>query len=603
MNSLLKSKRLNEHILFFIELMAIVFWGAQLINSDAYYVNYVILLMITAVCIFRNRRNVFARPSDLSDKHIKRDCIIINTFAVLFAFMVAFANYKLWTFSVLPEDYGFGFKWCYTHFMRIMLVAGGFFAFRNIFVALVCSIKWFVWNKCDNTFDPKKVFAVCFGILLVTRLIVLFYCQYPGILSPDSISQIKQSITNNYSNHQPFYHTMVIKIFVSIGWYLFNDINAAVATYSVFQIIFTSLCFAFAVSTMSWMRVPRWIVKAAIMFFVLMPYHIVYAITMWKDVMFGCFVLLWVISFFRCMYEIGNKILGYIVLTISSIGTCLFRSNGFLVFVILTFALIVLWKTKKKGMLVVFVSAIIISFVMKHPVLDSLEVSQPDTIESLSIPAQQIARVVQEGCDLDDWERDLLGEVIDIELIPENYLPHVSDPIKILVRLKGNQNLLVDKTIDYIKLYLSLGIKHPMVYARAWIDQTRGYWNAGYEYWRWSLWCEENDLGIMRTTNNTTINLMLSEYLWLFTDIQVLRLFLSIGLFVWIDILLLMIALLRKDKVGAFVSLPILAIVVSLLVATPVSYEFRYIYAAFCALPMVIVIVLRPMGTCQTSES
>ena len=61
------------------------------------------------------------------------------------------------------------------------------------------------------------------------------------------------------------------------------------------------------------------------------------------------------------------------------------------------------------------------------------------------------------------------------------------------------------------------------------------------------------------------------------------------------DILMFIIALLRKDKQGAFASLPILAIVLSLLVATPVYSEFRYIYAAFCALPMIITIVLRPL--------
>ena len=82
--------------------------------------------------------------------------------------------------------------------------------------------------------------------------------------------------------------------------------------------------------------------------------------------------------------------------------------------------------------------------------------------------------------------------------------------------------------------------------------------------------------------------------MWIFSDIQLLRLFLCIGLFVWIDIVILMIALLKKDKLGAFVAMPILVIVASLLVATPVFSEFRYIYAAFCSLPMVAVIALRP---------
>jgi hypothetical protein len=232
---------------------------------------------------------------------------------------------------------------------------------------------------------------------------------------------------------------------------------------------------------------------------------------------------------------------------------------------------------------------------MKHAVLAKLEVTQPDTIESLSIPVQQIARVVYEGCELNEWQSTLLNEIIDIEQIPSNYSSYISDPIKSLVRQKGNQQLLKQKKADYLKLYISLGLEYPSLYMNAWIDQTRGYWNAGYEYWRWSLDIYENDLGIVRTTKNISIDLMLREYLWLFTNIQGLRLFISIGFFVWIDILMLMVALLRKDKVGAFVSLPILVVVASLLVATPVFSEFRYIYAAFCALPMIIVIALRPI--------
>ena len=77
-------------------------------------------------------------------------------------------------------------------------------------------------------------------------------------------------------------------------------------------------------------------------------------------------------------------------------------------------------------------------------------------------------------------------------------------------------------------------------------------------------------------------------------EIHFLRLFLSIGPFIWADMLALMVALLRKDKLGAFVSLPVLSIVLTLLLATPLVAEVRYIYSAFCTLPIVLVTVLRP---------
>ena len=592
MNYSFKTKGMNEQSLFVIQLIVILFWGFQLLSGDAYYVNYAFLLMVTAVCIYRNRETGETHSGSKREKYFD---VMINIFAILFSLMVGLANYKLCLFAVLPEDFGYGFKRCYHYFMMILLFAGGFFAFKNIFIALARDLKRFIWSKCENTVNYKTAFAVCFVLLIVTRLIVLFCCQYPGVLSFDSINQMQQILTGSYSNHHPFYHTMVIKLFVMIGMRLFNDINDAVATYSVFQIIFTSLSFAFAVSTIARMKAPGWMVIVSIMFFVLMPYHITYAITMWKDIMFGCFVLLFVTSFFRCIYKVGHKTWNYIILTISCLGTCLFRSNGFFVFVILTLAFIALWKTKNKKILIVFISTLIISFVMKHAVLAGLGVTQPDTVEALSVPLQQIARVVKEGCELNDSQRDLLSKVIDVEKIPKTYNPGYADPIKNLVRDKGNQNLLVEQKTNYIKLYFSLGIKYPRDYLKAWIDQTKGYWNAGYEFWRWSLGVFENDLGIEGKTNNISVELMFREYLWLFTNIQGLRLFLSIGLFVWIDILMLMAALLRKDKMGVFISLPILAITASLLMATPTYAEFRYIYAAFCILPMVIIIVLRPV--------
>ena len=101
-------------------------------------------------------------------------------------------------------------------------------------------------------------------------------------------------------------------------------------------------------------------------------------------------------------------------------------------------------------------------------------------------------------------------------------------------------------------------------------------------------------MGIERTIRSESLNKAFMEYLWIFSNIQLLRIFLCIGLFVWIDIVILMISLLKKDKVGAFAAMPILVIVASLLIATPVFSEFRYVYAAFCSLPMVAVIALRP---------
>ena len=577
-----------------IQICLMALWGTQLLNTDAYYVNYLLILIAASVCFLINAKSADLSISSNGDRFT--DTVILVS-AAAFSCMVGSANYRIWALTDLPEEFGTCFRWIYRIFLIVSIYVGGFFVFRNIFTVVFSNINGLKWksDKEERT-DPKKIFLISFTLLVLTRCILLYSCQYPGNLTPDSTMQISQTISGEYTNHHPFYHTMVIKCFMDLGMFLFHDINAAVATYSFFQILFMAMSFSFAVSTMARMEVPRWIIRITMVFFLFMPYHIIYAATMWKDVMFGCFILLLTIFTYRCMNGIGSRYLNYVMLALSGIGTCLFRSNGFFAFLLFTLAFVLIRKLSNRGVLIVLVAVLAVSSVMKYPVLANLGVSQPDISEYLSIPTQQIARVIYEGCELNEWEKSVLSEVIDLDKVPEKYANHISDPIKGLIVQKGNQQFIAANKGTFIKLYFSLGLKYPLVYLRAWIDQTRGYWNAGYEYWRWYNGVIDDSLGLKRTVNISFLDTALREYLWLFTGIQILRLFLSIGLFVWIDLLMFIISFLKKDPDGIIASLPILVVVLSLLVSTPVFSEFRYVYAAFCSLPMVIVIVMRPNG-------
>lgn len=162
MNELKILNGFNERSPFIIQLLIILFWGCQLLSGDAYYVVYAVILIIAVICTIKNRAS---GEKQFGLKHGKYVDVIINVFAILFSCMVAFANYKLWSFSVLPEDFGYKLKWCYHHFMRIMMLVGGYVAFKNIIIAIVRSIKCFIWNKGKNTIDYKTAFVCCFVIL------------------------------------------------------------------------------------------------------------------------------------------------------------------------------------------------------------------------------------------------------------------------------------------------------------------------------------------------------------------------------------------------------------------------------------------------------
>lgn len=83
----------SKKFLYFQSIM-IFFWGSQLLNSDAYYVNYLLLLIIASICCYYNiQANVLFKKQD---RYLD---IIMIVFSIVFSCMVTFSNYKVWSFG------------------------------------------------------------------------------------------------------------------------------------------------------------------------------------------------------------------------------------------------------------------------------------------------------------------------------------------------------------------------------------------------------------------------------------------------------------------------------------------------------------------------
>ncbi len=567
-----------------IQAIAILYWLLFLQNSDSYYVPYLLIGICSSIALYSNKtkRQVFHRDWEQ---------ITIIICSSVFSLMICAANYALFMNLNLPDRAGKIFIALYKAFTIFAVLFGGFSAFWNLLNCLVEHFKGFYWKKIPNK-QGGGIYVLSILLISTINLFFLFMCKYPGNITPDSLQSIGQSLSNSYSNKHPFYFTMIVKFFQVLGLKLTNNINISVVLFSVFQVVFMAACFSFIILTLYQMQISKKIIVGCLLFYTMMPYHIMYSFTMWKDVMFGGFVLLYITATFRILKNVGNyKNIDKIVLLIGGIGTCLFRSNGWFVFLLTVLCAIVLFGKTRKRMCALLATILIITFILKHPILSYLNVSQPDTIESLSVPAQQIARVVVDHNDLSEEQRELLGKIVNVEAISETYLPYISDPIKNLVRTSKNQDYLEEHKAAYLKLYFALGLSHLDTYLYAWIDLTKGFWNGGYAYGIWSGSVRENDFGVERIVHSEKIRIALEEYLWLYPNVPVLQIFVCIGFFVWLVIGFGILCILRKDKEGFFVIIPVLSIVLSLMVATPVYAEFRYAYAVFCCVPFLLFAV------------
>ncbi|MGI6680526.1 MAG: hypothetical protein ACOX3T_03440 [Bdellovibrionota bacterium] len=124
--------------------------------------------------------------------------------------MITFSNYKLFTEIVLNKN-----------LVMLLIFLGLFFAFKNIFLVMVFYKEKIFWDKSENVAKPLKVFLISFLSMVILNLSILFLCEFPGNLSLDSIDQLGQILKGYYTNHHPFYHTMIIKVFITPGAFFF----------------------------------------------------------------------------------------------------------------------------------------------------------------------------------------------------------------------------------------------------------------------------------------------------------------------------------------------------------------------------------------------
>ena len=126
----------------------------------------------------------------------------------------------------------------------------------------------------------------------------------------------------------PFWHTMLVQVFVKIGLALFGEINRAVACYHVFQISFLAAVFAYALMTLYQIGVPRLCLGAVFFVYGLLPYNIVYSVTLWKDVSFGASALLLATAFYRLLKSVGKPLPNWVTFVLGALGVSLLRTNG-----------------------------------------------------------------------------------------------------------------------------------------------------------------------------------------------------------------------------------------------------------------------------------
>ena len=448
-------------------------------------------------------------------------------------------------------------------------------------------------KQSKNKISNKKVLFAAFITILICWL-PYYLALFPGTISPDSISELTM-ITNNFqtmSDHHPILHVLFMSIPYTIGLKIFDSANIALAITSSLQSIIMALIFAYSILFLYKKNINKYCILIILACYALFPMHGFYSMVMWKDVLFAGSFLLLTIECMKLLQDYQNNIIQkktLITFTIVSILCVFLRNNAFYMYIFLTPITLILMRKHLKKILIPFIIVFVIYISVKGPIFNALEIKKSASSEYIGMPMQQIGRMAFKGVDFTKEQEKLLNELMPIEKMKEEYNPRVSDGIKFSKHY--NIEVFNKNKLDYAKLWLELIIEYPKIAIEAYLNSTLGYWYPNVQYWSVANNVWENDLGI---SEEPIVSEKIKEKILNIENrnVPIITIIWSIGLWFWLFAILVYVAIKKGTFINVYPFIPSIGIWITMMVASPVFGEFRYVYCVISTIPVLFVYTL-----------
>lgn len=473
-------------------------------------------------------------------------------------------------------------------------------SFSDVLVIILASIlvyfllnALFVVSKKINVISnfklKKKFFLVEFLFIFILWLPVFVIC-FPGGIFSDTFLSLGQAM--GYApldNHHPILYTLIIRLIAKILHTA--DLTKICATYVFGQMLFMELTIVYLTYWLNKKSIKPLYILMAFLFLCFFPYVPLNSITMWKDTMYCLMILLFSLTLADLCFDISllNNWLYIGKFLLFGILVCFFRNNGFYVFFFSVIFTIVYTIIKKKffwKFIILGLSTSIAVGIIQGPVYNYLGLNNSLTVESLGIPVQQIASVIYEDRDLTSSQEEILFNICSEQDWKNYYAPCIFDQLKWYVP-SFNASYLDEHKIDFLKIWFELLPSNLDLYLSSYFMATNSFYNLHYTFgsaaFYTGVWFEnqgvvenniiKNQMGIDLKDNLNRTPLMRESWFILFLLVTL-----------WLA--------LSKNKINIFAFLPALLSTITVLIATPVSSHFRYIFYLVLLLPVFVIMSL-----------
>lgn len=346
-------------------------------------------------------------------------------------------------------------------------------------------------NKGKFLSHFEKIMENRFGVFWIAGIIFIFWLPtlvflYPGTLINDTWGQLQQFMSFVEGNgglwdHHPIFDTLLMGILIVPLAELTGRWHMVIFGYVLLQSVITSMVFSCTVKYVyKQLKIGNLAAFGIMLMYCVLPFFPASVQTVSKDALFSWIFVLFLIYFVEIIRSNGKVLRNkkfLFVITLLTILCCLTKKVGMYVVLLSLLFVFTFLRKNRKYMLVPIGCSCIMMFLVMPFVCDALDVSLGGKQEMFSLPFQQTARYVKYyGYDMTEEERQVIDNVLTIGDLAERYDPYNADPVKLWYQKGSGADY-----VEYIKVWIKQGIRHPGVYISAFVNMLAG-WFSWSEY-------------------------------------------------------------------------------------------------------------------------
>lgn len=526
---------------------------------------------------------------------------------------------------LVGQSYALAGNWslCFGGGFRIIGFLQAFAGYAILFRCLIALFLGVYQRVVNSGWRPErlerflggKCFRNVFLLLMLLWTPVLLL-SYPGNLCYDCLGQIEQGLgLTPYSAHHPLLHTLLVSSLIKAGRLLTGGNDIGLFVYVLLQAAALAAALAAMAARLAKRQVSLAVRLGVVCVYVFAPMYSNMASTAVKDVPFMAAVIWYLLLLEELVTEEtadrGSLYWLRLVLVQALVG--LLRNNG-IYMVVLTGVLFVcknVFDRKKSGekvtigrakitkRLTLLLCMAVLPFLVcragNELLTRGLSAEKGSVAEMLSIPFQQTARYLQfYRHELSQEERAAIEDVLaDVDVVAVSYDPDLSDPVKALYQKDSGPGELA----RYFKVWFACFLKHPSVYAEAFLAHVYGWFDPGVT----NAVRYEAASGLFRQGGLFAGADKILIFLYRFAEfIPPLALLENVGMYTWLLFILAGAAFRRKEKGGILLTPLFVSLMICM--ASPCFYLHpRYAYPIMFTLPFLYGILGQRMFAVEES--